>query len=703
MFAPLILLTTCCAVQPPPVLHSAEETARAIHGKTFVKAPFELVAQVTYVRHRKWLGTAAFAVQDASGAVVLHAFNEEIGEIPAPGDTLKVSGETEMPRAPRTCACVRKYEIVAHGTPPPPRPATVDEVMSGALDCRLTCLEGTVRDVCRCDLNPQWTILVIGGAGGILHASVPTLDAEAADLERLVGANVRLTGVAVPSDLSDRNQIGRTYKLAGVQSISVISHDAEDPVSIPDIREIRNLRPEEIATLGRHAAVGRVLAVWGQNRCLIHTDADLLTRIEFAKGDLPLCGDKIRVVGFPESDLFHVNLIRATWTRLEAADARPPAPQVVSPRSLLNDGSGHHRFDYRYHGRRIRLFGHVLGLPAAGTGETRLFLQSGGIVFPVESVPGADAFAAVPVGSDVEVTGTCIMETEDWRPNSAFSKVKGFFVVPHSPSDIRVVKTPPWWTPGRLLGLIIALLAALLSFFLWNVSLRRLAEKRGRKLLREQLGREKAALKAEERTRLAVELHDTLAQNLTGVSMELEAAKRLAGEGENALLPHLELGAKTLKSCRDELRNCLWDLRCRALEEHDLNEAILRTLKPCTDGLGITVRFNVPRRRLSDNVVHGLLRIIRELVVNASRHGNASSIQIAGKLDGNLLLCSVRDNGVGFDPDRAPGILLGHFGLHGIRERASQIGGAFSISSAPGKGTYARISLELDKHRNNAL
>ena len=685
----------------PSVLRSADETARILYGKRFTKADFDFSARVSYVRYRPWLSAMAFAVEDESGAVVLHCLTSTKTFIPAPGDTIRFRGKMAMPEFPRSCALINKMELVAHGPPPTARTATIGEILSGRLDCRLIRTTGTVRDVCRCDLNPQWTILVLGGEGGILYASIPTQDPDIPPLEALIGATVGVTGVAVPSDLSERSQIGRTFKIADRESIAVVQPPPQDPQPLPDIREIRNLRPEEIAALPRHRAVGRVLAVWGTGNALIRTDEGLNTKVEFAKGPLPVCNDRIEVRGFPESDFFHVNLIRASWRKLPAETIAPDEPERISPLTLMTDRTGTHRIDPKYHGRCIRIRGRVVGLPSSETGNTRALLSADGTVFPVEAIPGAGTFDGIELGSELEVTGTCVMETENWRPNSIFMQVKGFSIVPHTAADIRIVATPPWWTAGRLLGVIGALLASLVAIFLWNLSLRRLAEKRGRKLLREQIEREKAALKAEERTRLAVELHDTLAQNLTGVSMELEAAKRLSGKGEGALLPHLELGAKTLKSCRDELRNCLWDLRSRALEESDMNEAVARTLKPYADRLGITIRFNVPRRRLSDNLVHGLLRIIRELVINATRHGKATAIQVAGTLEGDQLLCSVRDNGIGFDPENAPGILLGHFGLHGIRERASQIGGAFSISSSPGKGTYARISLALDKLRNS--
>ena len=80
-------------------------------------------------------------------------------------------------------------------------------------------------------------------------------------------------------------------------------------------------------------------------------------------------------------------------------------------------------------------------------------------------------------------------------------------------------------------------------------------------------------LKTGERTRLAVELHDSLAQNLTGVAMEIEAAIRSGGDGAS---PHLTIADKALKSCRTELRNALWDLRNQALEEPVMKDAIRR-------------------------------------------------------------------------------------------------------------------------------
>ena len=67
---------------------------------------------------------------------------------------------------------------------------------------------------------------------------------------------------------------------------------------------------------------------------------------------------------------------------------------------------------------------------------------------------------------------------------------------------------------------------------------------------------------------------------------------------------------------------------------------------------------------------------------------------MAGTNDDGVLACSVTDNGCGFDPDAAPGVLQGHFGLQGIRERIQQLGGTFRLESAAGRGTKAIIIIK---------
>ena len=181
--------------------------------------------------------------------------------------------------------------------------------------------------------------------------------------------------------------------------------------------------------------------------------------------------------------------------------------------------------------------------------------------------------------------------------------------------------------------------------------------------------------------------------------MEIDTALRGDEPLPSAAAQHMGRALRTIDSCRGELRNCLWDLRSQALEEEDMNKAIRLTLSQTIGKANLSVRFNVPRSRFTDNTAHTLLRIIRELAANAVRHGHATEIKVAGSIENDVLKFSVRDNGCGFDPDACPGVLDGHFGLQGVRERVASFEGSIRIESAPGKGT--RVSVSINTPQGN--
>ena len=243
-------------------------------------------------------------------------------------------------------------------------------------------------------------------------------------------------------------------------------------------------------------------------------------------------------------------------------------------------------------------------------------------------------------------------------------------------------------TFGGLVLLVLAILA-------WNALLRRLADRRGQELANERLAAATSGLKVEERTRLSVELHDTIAQMLTGVALEIDAARDLAARDQDGMTRHLDLAARTLQSCRNDLRNCMWDLRNQTLDDISMDEAIRRTLAPHLNGARLAVRFDVPREIISDNTALAILRIVRELALNAIRHGRATALRVAGCIEGDRLLFSVQDNGCGFDPAAANGLDQGHFGLQGIAERIDRFEGEMDISSAVGRGTHVGLSIKI--------
>lgn len=310
-----------------------------------------------------------------------------------------------------------------------------------------------------------------------------------------------------------------------------------------------------------------------------------------------------------------------------------------------------------------------------------------------------DDLARLLVNSEVEVAGICVIETGTQAPGAFLPHVTNASLVLCRSEDLIVLRTPPWWTARKFLVLIALLVLITSATVAWNISIQRLSERRGRAIAAAERTRIEANLKTLERTRLAIELHDSIAQNLTGATMELKAADLVADTDRPALHRLLTLAIRTLDSCRENLRNCIWDLRSLTLDEGNVSAAIRKTVAPHIADVTLTIRFRVPRERLSDKTTHTILSVIRELAINAARHGNASIIWIAGCIEGDKLLFSVRDNGRGFDAASAPGMGQGHFGLQGIRDRISPFEGTMQVSSRIGHGTKVTLSLHLPKEK----
>ena len=124
-----------------------------------------------------------------------------------------------------------------------------------------------------------------------------------------------------------------------------------------------------------------------------------------------------------------------------------------------------------------------------------------------------------------------------------------------------------------------------------------------------------------------------------------------------------------------------------------MDAAIRLSVAPVIGDAELTVRFNVPRERITDASAHAIIRIVRELASNAVRHGSARKVKIAGTIDEGMLMFSVTDDGCGFVVEQAPGIDECHFGLQGIRERVARFQGELKIESTPGKGTHVAVTI----------
>ena len=626
-------------------------------------------------------------ISDATGYSLIYCRSDAI---PTPGTIIEALCVKSYPLDHDKFLCLFKWTAIGSAPVAPSLKLNLGALDEQVHDLHSVTVEGTVVDVIRDEIDSNFHILLLKDGATTLPCFVeqPTLPCDLQD------ARVRLTGIYHRLVNGLRRFSGPYIDV--MSDISVLATAPADLMDAPAIDPYDFMTPKDIAKMDRRSLVGTVLATWGGNRAMLR-GGDAVVNVIFAgNAPLPPCGATVKVSGYPGTDLYRLVLSKCVWAAADAPDGEPAEDKAedVSPSRILLNARHMPQIDSKYHGRLIRLRGVVHALPKEYDADRRLLVESDGFRVPVDFSSNPSAADGVALGCEVEVTGRCLMESGNWQPYEVMPQISGFAVVLRSPADLRVLAYPPWWTPQRLLIVIAALFAALVGFFIWNRVLNRIVERRSRALFKEQVSHVSADLRTKERTRLAIELHDSISQNLTGVTLGIKAARTTARNDLETALGHLDIAERSLTSCHTELRNCLWDLRHGTLESMDMNEAIRQVLRPQVGDIDLVVRFNVPRRRLTDNTAYSILKIIRELAVNAVHHGRATALRVAGALERDRVLFSVSDNGCGFDPKTVPGPEQGHFGLLGITERVNSFEGSISIESAPGRGTRIALSLK---------
>jgi len=195
-----------------------------------------------------------------------------------------------------------------------------------------------------------------------------------------------------------------------------------------------------------------------------------------------------------------------------------------------------------------------------------------------------------------------------------------------------------------------------------------------------------------ERTRIARELHDTLMQGFSGITLEMQAlANRLPTSQEQNVLKEI---IRDAGECMTEARRSLVGLRSRQAKGRGLGSAIEQSARPMAESRGFRLKMKVQEspKDLAREVEYNLLRIAQEAVANAVRHSSGKNVEIGLNVDAHNLVLSVSDDGVGIDT-AGNSLRLGHYGIIGMQERATQIGAKFQLESKPGKGTTIRVVL----------
>jgi signal transduction histidine kinase len=196
----------------------------------------------------------------------------------------------------------------------------------------------------------------------------------------------------------------------------------------------------------------------------------------------------------------------------------------------------------------------------------------------------------------------------------------------------------------------------------------------------------------DERQRLAGEIHDTLAQGLTGIIAQLGAAEHVRDDPAQ-LSRHLELARSLARSSLTEARRSVQALRPEQLEGASLADAIGGLVRAWSQQSAITAELHTtgtPARAGADTEA-ALYRVAQEALSNVAKHARASKVRLTLTYLDDTLLLDVADNGSGFDPaDHTDG-----YGLVGMRQRLARVGGTLTIESTPGYGTTLNAAVTL--------
>jgi PAS domain S-box-containing protein len=201
-----------------------------------------------------------------------------------------------------------------------------------------------------------------------------------------------------------------------------------------------------------------------------------------------------------------------------------------------------------------------------------------------------------------------------------------------------------------------------------------------------------------ERTRIARELHDELAQWLTAIKMDITwLSSRLPAESSQ-LLGRADKMKQLVDTTVNAVRRIAADLRPVMLDDLGLVPSIEHVAHTFSERTGIPVSLNirVESAELRDPVATAVYRMVQEALTNVSRHARATMVSVFVTADEGMLQVQVKDNGVGISD--APSAGQSH-GLMGIRERAQTLGGNARIHSPAEGGTVVEISIPLGRYR----
>lgn len=598
---------------------------------------------------------------------------------PLPGDEVEVRGQA-FPGLYLSGIQEADFEVLSRPGIPEAIPATYDDLMSGRLHYQRVAIEGIVRTVTPKEEAGSIVRLAVGSRVIEIHVEKPP-----PTNRDFVDCRVSVSGLAA-GHINARRQLVEPYlRCADWAEFSVLE-PAVPTERVPGVSSSELLNFDVEGHGGHRVKIGgTVLAAFPGGEVFLRDGESAIGVTLLVPDPAIRPGDYLAVVGFPEMSRFSAALADASSIGHEARE-HVPDPRNLSPRELM-DGEADEDL--------VAVEADLVDFYRTDSGGV-LVLQRDGLTIQARTPGFPEDLTA---GSRVRATGICQVETT--RSSSYRSEPESVSLRLRSPSDIEVLAQPGWWTPQRLVHATIALLVAVALAGLWIGLLRRQVS-RQTVALRHRIEHE-AAL--EERQRIAREFHDTLEQELAGLSLRLDAA---VAHGPRDKLKGLLEGSRSLVSrIQLETRNLVSDLRDTQAGSADLEAPLRELVARQPAGVGPEVVLHIEPDTaipaLPSRTVHHLKMIAQEAITNALKHSGAEQIHLTMEIVDDALLMEIVDDGRGFDFETETQGGSGHFGCMGIRERCSRIGAEVKWSGGEGEGTRLTVRMPLSFPEKNRL
>ncbi|HWX95134.1 MAG TPA: histidine kinase [Terriglobales bacterium] len=377
-------------------------------------------------------------------------------------------------------------------------------------------------------------------------------------------------------------------------------------------------------------------------------------------------GDELQVTGVvdarPGGVMLRNTILRLLWSR-------GPAPPLSVTASQAVTGA----FD----GMLVEIEGRLMAKRRVQGQSVVLDLQSGHQAFRaiLEGARQDLMFDRLRPNSLLRLRGVCVADP-------AFTEnLTSFALLLRSSEDIGIAAGPPWWDTRHLVegafALMILVVVAVFVYFRaehWKMS-----------------------AVVEERSRMAREIHDTLAQSFAGIALQLESA--LHGPRPDIESAPVTMALSMARQSRREAHRSIAALRTLHTDQ-TLENMLYKVLRPqvAESHVELSVTSKGTPERLSGEAESQVLRIAQEAVANATQHALATRIAVHLVFDNRMLILEIEDDGRGFEVSTAPGSEEGHFGITGMRERAASMKADLTIQSSR-DGTRVLLDVPIPSRR----